>query len=241
MNDEFLIRFRKPPRSEFAASLYQRISKPMPIQSKYPSLRLTALTLSILTVLAVLALPAARTFAQSWLERVGGYAFTIGEPQSLDASRVPGPISIVRTTDSVNIRITGDNVSTAQDPAEAGNLAGFTVLVPAYWPSGYTTTSDWFVITDGAGTVVTSDYHNGAKDILFINQWKVGGGDLKTFAREQIVEVTVRGRNGVWLPDTSSSTGNNALVWEENDITYSLISDSLSLDEMLRVAESLGP
>jgi hypothetical protein len=51
---------------------------------------------------------------------------------------------------------------------------------------------------------------------------------------------TGRGRSGVWLPLTASSEGNEALVWEENGITYSLISDALSLDEMLKAAESLG-
>ena len=56
----------------------------------------------------------------------------------------------------------------------------------------------------------------------------------------QIVEVTVRGHSGVWLPETPAPDGNNALVWEENGITYSLISDALSLEEMLQVAESLG-
>jgi hypothetical protein len=242
MNDDFLTRFRKPPRPEFAASLYQRISKPMPVQPKYPALRFVALSLSVLVVLslAVLVIPSARTFAQSVLEQVGGYAFTLGEPQPLDASRVPGPISIVRTADSVSVQITGSNVSTAKDPAEAGNLAGFSVLVPAYLPVEYGTLSDWYIITEGNGTVVTRDYHDTAKNILFINQWKVGAGDLKTYTRAQIVDVTVRGRSGVWLPDTPSPDDANALVWEENGITYSLISDSLPLDEMLKVAESLG-
>jgi hypothetical protein len=75
--------------------------------------------------------------------------------------------------------------------------------------------------------------------MLFINQWKVGDGDLKTYTREQIVDVTVRSK---WGPAAGygSPDDANALVWEENGITYSLISDSLSLDEMLKVAESLG-
>ena len=110
MNDKFLTRLRKPPPPEFAASLYQRISKPMKPQSKYPSLPYIALTLSILVffTLVVLALPSARSFAQSVIERVGGYGFTVGVPQPLDASRVPGPISIVRTAESVTIQITGE-------------------------------------------------------------------------------------------------------------------------------------
>ena len=103
MNDDFLAQFRKPPRAEFAAALYQRISKPMPRQSTYTALRSAALTLSLVAVLAVavLAFPSARTFAQSLLQQVGGYAFSVGTPQPLDASRVPGPISIVRTDGSV--------------------------------------------------------------------------------------------------------------------------------------------
>lgn len=239
MNDDFLTRFRKPPRPEFAAALYQRISRPMQTPLKYPALRRTALILSLIASLplTVLVFPSARTFAQGVLEQVGGYIFSVGP---IDPSQVPGPITIVRTPDSVNVHITSSTVSTANDPAEAGNLAGFTVLVPAYLPSGYVTLSDWFVITEGQGTVVTSDYHDAGKNFLFINQWKVGVGDLKTYTREEIVDVTVRGQRGVWLPDTTSPNGNKALVWEENGMTYSLISNALSLDEMLRVAEALG-
>jgi hypothetical protein len=242
MNDDFLTRFRRPPRSEFAASLYERISKPMPIQSKYPVLRYTALTLCILAffTLAVLASPSIRTLAQGLLKQIGGYGFSLGTPETIDPSQVPGPISIVQGTDSVSVQITGDNVSTAKDPAEAGRQAGFAVLVPSYLPPGYTTLSDWFIISQGDGMVVTSDSHDPAKNILFINQWKVGEGDLRIFAHEQLVDVTVRGRDGVWLPGTTSSNGKRALVWEENGITYSLISVSLPLDEMLKIAESLG-
>jgi len=239
MNDDFLTRFRKPPRPEFAAALYQRISKPMQTPMKYPALRRMALILSIFASvpLTVLVFPSARTFAQGVLEQVGGFVFSVGP---IDPSQVPGPLTIVRTPDSVSIHITGNTVSTANDPAEAGNLAGFTVLVPAYLPSGYVTGSDWFVIAEGQGTVVTSDYHDAGKNFLFINQWQVGAGDLKPYNREAIVEVTVRGQSGVWLPETASPNGNQALVWEENDKTYSLISNALSLDEMLQVAEALG-
>ena len=241
MNDGFLTRFRKPPRSEFAVSLYERISKPMPIQSKYPALSYLALTLTILAAitLAVLVFPPVRTLAQGLLERVGGYGFSQGSPETIDASQVPGPIRIVQEPGSVSIQITGENVSTTKDPAEAGQQAGFSVLVPAYLPPGYTPLSDWFIISQGNGMVVTSDSHDPAKNILFINQWKVGAGDLRIFPQEQIVDVTVRGRSGVWLPGTASSNYKRALVWEENGITYSLISVSLPLEEMLRIAESL--
>jgi hypothetical protein len=173
------------------------------------------------------------------LERVGGYAFTIGVPHP-DPNRVPDPISIVRASDnSVSIHVTG-SVPSAKDPAGAGKLAGFTVLSPSYLPFGYTAMSDWYVTPQGTGTDVTNGYRDTGNYFLILNQWKLGGGDLKTYAREQIVDVTVRGQPGVWLPDPSVPEGKEALVWEENGITYSLLSNSLPLDEVLKVAESLG-
>jgi len=242
MNDDFLIRFRKPPRAEFAAALYQRISKPMLVQSKYPILRFAALTVSVLAVLmvTVLAFPSAQTFAQSVLERIGGFVFNQGTPEPLDASRVPAPITIVSTTDSVSIEITSD-VGFAFDLAEASEQAGFAVREPTYLPAGYVEMGGgWSITREGNGVAVTSGYFDNTKNYFFVAQWKVGEGELKTFTREQIVEVTVRGHKGVWLPDTDSPSATKALVWEEDGITYSLISNSLPLDELLRVAESLG-
>src|SRR5258706_5956713 len=100
MNDDFLNKFRKAPRPEFAASLYQRISKPMQTQTKPRTLRFAALTLSLLAVLtATLFLsPSARAFAQSLLRQIGGYAFNQGVPKPLDASKVPAPFNIVNTS-----------------------------------------------------------------------------------------------------------------------------------------------
>src|SRR5260221_4291525 len=112
MNDDFLNKFRKAPRPEFAASLYQRISKPMQTQTKPGTLRFAALTLSLLAVLtATLFLsPSARAFAQSLLHQIGGYAFTSGIPQPLDASRVAAPINIIKTSTSTSIEITGESI-----------------------------------------------------------------------------------------------------------------------------------
>ncbi len=114
------------------------------------------------------------------------------------------------------------------------------MLSPSYLPFGYTAMSDWYVTPQGTGTDVTNGYRDTGNYFLILNQWKLGGGDLKTYAREQIVDVTVRGQPGVWLPDPSVPEGKEALVWEENGITYSLLSNSLPLDELLKVAESLG-
>jgi hypothetical protein len=47
----------------------------------------------------------------------------------------------------------------------------------------------------------------------------------------------VRGQPGAWMP---TGSGKNTLAWEENSITYMIISNKLSKDEVLKIAESLG-
>ena len=64
-------------------------------------------------------------------------------------------------------------------------------------------------------------------------------GATREFARDQIVDVTVRGDPGLRLPAPGPDT-KKAIVWDEGGITYSLITNSLPLDERLKVADSLG-
>lgn len=69
MNDDFLIRFRKPPRPEFAVALYKRISQPM--NTKNAHLRSRLLTVSVSAMLLAIALlfsnPRVQAFAQEIL------------------------------------------------------------------------------------------------------------------------------------------------------------------------------
>jgi Domain of unknown function (DUF4367) len=241
VNDDFLNKLRKEPRPEFAAALYQRINRPMQIQSKYRAMRFAALTLSVLVVLtaALLLSPSARAFAQEIVQQVGGYIFVLGG-QPIEVQGAPGPIAVWKTLDAVSIEAEGD-VPTENDPSEASSLAGFAVLAPSYLPDGYTAMSGWFVILEENGRVVTNAYRDTTNHFFIINQWKAGEGASRTFAKDQIVDVTVRDQSGVWLPDKTGGPGQkNALVWEENGITFSIITDSLPLDELLKVAESLS-
>ncbi len=241
MNDDFLNKFRKEPQPEFASALYQRINKSMQTKSKHPALRFAALTLSVLAVLTITLLfsPSARAFADSIVRQVGGYVFVQGN-QPIDLKGSSGPIRVVKTLGSVSIETIG-KVPTTNNPAEASQQAGFTALAPSYLPDGYTAMSGWMVTSQGSSQVVTNAYRDRTNHFLIINQWKISNGASQTYAKDQIVDVTVRGQAGVWLPDTTSGPAQkNALVWEENGITYSLITDSLPLDQMLKVAESLS-
>src|SRR5512146_1861227 len=84
MNDYFLYKFRKPPRREFAAALYQRISKPMKTTSRTPILRYIALAFSMVAVIAAVLFfsPSTRAFADSLIRQIGGYIFVQAPPKS---------------------------------------------------------------------------------------------------------------------------------------------------------------
>ena len=82
MNDDFLTKFRKSPPPEFAAALYQRISKLMPAQPKTIALPTAVLTFSIFAVLALTLLisPSIHAFAEGLVQQIGGYIFVQGTP-----------------------------------------------------------------------------------------------------------------------------------------------------------------
>jgi hypothetical protein len=241
MNDDFLNKLRKEPRPEFAAALYQRINQPMQKQFKYQVRRFAAWTLSVLAVLTVFLLlsPSARAFAQDVMQQVGGYIFVL-DGQPIEVRGAGDPISVWRVLGAVSLHAE-DGVPRTEDPSEASRLAGFDVLVPTYLPDGYTPMSGWYVASEENGKVVTNGYSDTSNHLFIVNQWKVSPGGMRTYTKDKIVTVTVRGQTGVWLPDTvNGPAGKNALVWQENGITYSLITDAVPLDEMLKVAESLS-
>ena len=242
MNDDFLTKFRKPPRPEFVASLYQRINKPTQTKTSPQIVRFATLTLSLFIVLTMTLIlsSSVRAFTQSLLRQIGGYTFTQGVPQPIDASQLPASINIVVTSTSISIELTSESIVT-NDHVSAGNLAGFTVLTPLYLPFGYIPMEGgWRITPENSSTAVTNGYFDRTKNYFFITQWKVGDGDTtKTFTREEIVDVIVRDQNGVWLPNASANSTSAALVWADNGITYSIIGKALTLDEMLKVAESL--
>ena len=288
MNDDFLNRFRKPPRREFADTLYQRITKPMPNQPKYPALRKIALTVAIFAALGAVLFfsPTARAFADSLIRQVGGYIFVQGpiQPNPDRAKAVIKKDALtpdqVATLEAAKLK--GGKSETAPDAAGASALAGFAVLSPAYLPDGFTPanasrmanpwtiersdngisatlvfngpaaaaakdsetehlqetkkaqSSSGKVVDGGAGQVSSK----GDADFLAIEELKhADGKPTQTYDRPEIVDVTVRGVPGVWLP---VENGKNCLVWEENGITYTLTTHSLSLEQMLKIAESLG-
>src|SRR5512146_930803 len=102
MSDDFMHQFDppEPPRPEFAAALYQRISQPMITNTRARLLRTAAVSLALVAVAAAVLLlwPSARAFAESILRDfgVGGYTFVQGgaeptvSPEELATARAFG-------------------------------------------------------------------------------------------------------------------------------------------------------
>ncbi len=190
---------------------------------------------------ALLLFPSARAFAGGIIQHIGGFGFTHDPSLIVPVQKTgAGSVGVVKTHSSVSLQVNG-KVPSAFDAAGASKLAGFTVLAPAYVPAGYSSMSDWFVSPQGSGMIATAGYRDAATHFLLITEWKAGNSPEQDYARDQIVDVTVRGQPGVYLPSPANTPGRkDALVWAENGITYSLISDSLPLDELMKVAEGLG-
>ncbi len=77
MNDDFLSQFRKAPRREFAASLYERISNPMKTTARTQTFRSAAVTVSLamLIAAAVFLSPTTRAMADTLLHQFGALIF----------------------------------------------------------------------------------------------------------------------------------------------------------------------
>ncbi len=211
MNDDFINLFEKPkpPRSEFTAALYQKITQPVKTTPRTYLLRYVALSIAMVAMVLTVWFfsPSARAFADSIIHQ-----FTKG----------------------------GALIQTTTDAAQASHLAGFTVLAPAYLPTGYVISNQpgaWTVVHDQGGVMVDISYEkNSTATYLSISEqknWPAELGTLINLPGKQ--DVTVRGQPGVWIPNN----GKNILTWEENGIRYIIVTHISSKDEALKIAESL--
>ena len=131
-------------------------------------------------------------------------------------------------------------VQTTEDAAAASQLAGFTVLAPSYLPDGYTAVTqpgEWTVSGKGDVVVSISYANQSANGDLSISQAMVRQGEPNpATSGPDAQSVTVRGQPGIWI----SGTGKSVLTWDENGISYIIGTNTLSKDELMKVAELLG-
>ncbi len=213
MSDDFIQQFEqpRPPRPEFSAALYQRITQPMKTTPRTRILRAAALSFAVVAVIAAVLFfsPSVRAFAESVIQQV---------------TMKKGDVTI----------------QPANDVAAASQLAGFKVLAPAYLPDGYTAEKQpetWIVSHANDGVMADISYANQAANghISIVEKMYRSGAPRDTMNGAEKQAVTVRGQPGTWMP----AGGKSNLTWEENGIAYMIIG-SLSKNEALKIAVSLG-
>lgn len=243
MNDEFLKGFHKDPRPEFAEALYKTISKPRNEQRTifHPRRLALALTMSVVVMAVVFAVsPSAQAFANTLIRRIGAIVLIDQSDQRAVPLVSPAPTAPSPATGSAQY---------AQEDAEIGRLAGFQPATPGYLPAGYVAQGPWSIVQMDGSMGVYRQYRDPSGDhFLVFNPVRHAGSarfEQGYGGNETVTDVSLRGQSGVWIvgrlfADSSGSlVPTNWLMWAEDDVNYTLYSDELPLDEMLKVAESL--
>jgi hypothetical protein len=145
MEDNFLNKYRKAPRAEFAKSLYERIDQPMENQrmsSRAALVRwgpLIAGLGALLLLVMVFAYPPAQATAQGFLDlfRVRRFSAIAVDPARLDQIRSTNIDFESMIGNSVQQVKTPASPAVVTDAAAATKAAGFNVRVPQV-PAGYT-------------------------------------------------------------------------------------------------------
>ncbi len=239
MNDKFLRIHRIMPRSAFAQNLHQRLEIHKEKPARVWGLQLRPVALGALTLLLVLSSifaisPAARAQVQNWIGQVGGVFFTI-------TGKYPGGYGPVTT-------VPGSTMSLKD--ARAG--LPFTIDLPSWVPEGYLLeeTVSMLHLEDGVDRVFIQ-WHSARQtfpnlELQIVDQspgksnWAVGMGSVE--------EVLVNGEqaalvHGGWNVDTKQWDNPEilTLLVPHNNQTYifSTIAKGISVDELIRVAESL--
>ncbi len=272
-------------KSQIKASLRETLIKQIqarrgnsvqsPRRSATPSsslkLRWGLISLALVLVLALVAttVPAVKAFTDGFITRIGHLIYLDGptDAQVYVATMQSGtPTATLdpnkQCTDCPTPQVVG-----LLSVAEVSEQAGYPVLEAQYIPQGYQISGRDVLFTDKTVTVDTSyrmeldpPLHDGQQmtAILSITQtrfvdenydWQTNTGDVL------VVEVSVRGNQGVWLEQIpiypfQNEAGDweyaywNQLVWSENGFNFvlqtNLPSSLMPLSELQKIADSMN-
>jgi hypothetical protein len=180
MDDDFMNQFEqpKPPRPEFTAVLYKRITQPMKTTIKSRVLRAAAWSIAVLAVLAAVLFysPSTRAFADSIFQQIGkGY----GKVQ------------------------TANDVAAASQLAGFTVLAP-SYLPDGYITK--TQPGEWTIDHQNNGVVVSISYNNQAGGALGLSEEMYQQGMSATAINDpEKQDVTVRGQPGTWISNGGKS------------------------------------
>jgi hypothetical protein len=235
MNDEFLTRFRKPPRQEFVAALYKRINLPM---NKQPSISfrrtMAALALGMVLIAIFASSETVRAAFQALMKEIGGITYL--EPEATAYETTPAP------EEQATVRQERISLSEFQENGP------FEMSLPTWAPEGFV-----------MGETVTLSYFNETMPFADV-QWlgpDLAAGPIILMVGprvswqvdvDHVQEIQINGQpagltGGGWDADTGEWGGagadNLTLTWMRGDLMYQLRSPAVTAEELIRMAESI--
>ncbi|HLO14506.1 MAG TPA: DUF4367 domain-containing protein [Anaerolineales bacterium] len=176
------------------------------------------------------------------------------QEQRLSGTPPPTPQEMANTPNAQQASLQEQEATTL---AEARKLAGYDILSPSYLPSGYTLQRYTVLVAkdtpaqEVSAEYISSDY----KQLFYLRQIPYSAKDTNNIldfpvGKARVAMVKVRGQDGVWVEATNqgahqTDTGEevlvpwNMLLWVDGDYFFWLYSSELTLEENLKVAESL--
>jgi hypothetical protein len=245
-DEMFFEQFHEAPPADVVAGVYKRIDQPMNAQGNLRSVRKIVLTSTIallLMIASLLTYQPIQAQALNFLRQIGVFTVT-----TENESDTPLPTALPPDPDQKPI--------TSASAVEASKLAGFQVFAPAWLPDGYLAEGGISILPNGNGKVVVTGFADSETgSFILINQYRAGLGDSFTnyvSGNETVQDIQLRGHDGVWITgrlmtnpmiaeqqDKEALRESSWLIWEEKGIAYTIISNRLSQEEMLKVAESM--
>jgi len=231
-------------RKEFAMRTFFR--------QRHPAVILASVVLAVLLVVTLAwprALTAAAQGVYNVLQRIiVGPNTEVVQIEPQDEPHEPGPGPLHTWTVVTEIGAFGTNVLPGVDPTvrsvtdfkEAQELTSFHLRAPAYLPEGYTLREIRLV---PGNAFLFYDFYDGAVHDIILVQTQVGlqpsddpnvsvGVKAGWFTDGSLKEVDLDGRPAAWIDSHS-------LTWEADSVSYTVGGLDLSLDEAIRIAESL--
>lgn len=221
-----------------------------------------ATALAAIALVAALALPSVRAFAQSLLVEVGIFTITDEkhdtEPVGFDPTAPTAtPIDPATFSQPRVEELGGGMLHSNISVEEAQRLTGFDVVrEPAYVPAGYTFELR-AVYLAGAWDEVNWKYMNRNSSSVFefdnLDIAQIRGEDGSTTMgvgpQATVVETEVNGLAATFIADAfvdfsdSQNPGverlANMLIWDDGDYTFKIMSFELGQSEMLAIANSM--
>ncbi|MBN2086701.1 MAG: DUF4367 domain-containing protein [Anaerolineales bacterium] len=229
MNEDYLIRHQKPPRQEFAAELYRKISRPAPEKTGLATrVAPTALAFCVVLAASFLASLAARAAVISLLRDIGGVAFfeTTDYPGADRPASVPEEILTL---------------------VEAQAQLPFSVGLPLWVPEGMAREESVRITRFSESHTPVTIIWRGIGAYLELTIGQAAEGHI--VGLESLETVKINGQDaalvrGMWNADTKEWDRDEpwigmTLIWARGEETYSLFSPQLSREELIRIAESI--